>query len=368
MIEKLLVLYQTEPDSGLHAAAEWLLRSGGKLRTECPCRQNYASTRSNVRVRKATAKRTVVRQSQGQTFVVLEAGEFPMGSPISEPDHESDEIPHRRRIGRRFAIAATAVTKEQYQRFLDANPDVQGLRSIDTAVRTNHLKSRGLVRRCALLQLAERNRKDPEECNGVCRGPCVFRTSKGSSLRGCVRRTISWIDRLPLADRGRVGVRLSLGHSDQPLLRSELGVIAEIRLVSGECGRLCRAVARLKPNDFGLFDALGNVLEWCHDRYGKYSDTDINTPLSDDGDRCKVDAKDTRVMRRYRSTVLNSPSAPPFAPTTAQRRVTSTLDCGRPELAAKRLYPLDSVCRRSAAETIFVSYVRRVDESEKEWE
>jgi formylglycine-generating enzyme required for sulfatase activity len=29
-------------------------------------------------------------------------------------------------------------------------------------------------------------------------------------------------------------------------------------------------VARLKPNDFGLFDMQGNASEWCYDAYGSY--------------------------------------------------------------------------------------------------
>jgi formylglycine-generating enzyme required for sulfatase activity len=48
--------------------------------------------------------------------------EFMMGSPPTEPDRESGEIPHRVVIPRRFAIADREVTVEQYQRFVMAKP------------------------------------------------------------------------------------------------------------------------------------------------------------------------------------------------------------------------------------------------------
>ena len=47
-----------------------------------------------------------------------------MGSPEGEADRDQDEIPHRARIGRSFAIATRPVTVAQYARFLDQNPVV----------------------------------------------------------------------------------------------------------------------------------------------------------------------------------------------------------------------------------------------------
>jgi formylglycine-generating enzyme required for sulfatase activity len=56
---------------------------------------------------------------QGQTMVVIPGPvEFVMGSPPTEGERRDDELQHKRRIGRSFALAATAVTKEQFLRFL----------------------------------------------------------------------------------------------------------------------------------------------------------------------------------------------------------------------------------------------------------
>jgi hypothetical protein len=58
---------------------------------------------------------------QGQTFTIIPAGqEFTMGSPEDEPGRFRDEVRHRVRIGRAFALATKAVTVEQYCRFIDA--------------------------------------------------------------------------------------------------------------------------------------------------------------------------------------------------------------------------------------------------------
>lgn len=37
-------------------------------------------------------------------------------------------------------------------------------------------------------------------------------------------------------------------------------------------------VGKKAPNQWGLFDMLGNVLEWCQDRFGAYLDTDRRDP------------------------------------------------------------------------------------------
>ena len=54
---------------------------------------------------------------QGQTFVILDAGEFHMGSPESEAGRDPNEKLHRRKIGRRIAISTKEVTRDQWRVF-----------------------------------------------------------------------------------------------------------------------------------------------------------------------------------------------------------------------------------------------------------
>ena len=61
--------------------------------------------------------------SEGQTMVMLRGNTvFQMGSPESEPGRTPDETAHAVRIPRSFAIATTEITREQFSRFLAANP------------------------------------------------------------------------------------------------------------------------------------------------------------------------------------------------------------------------------------------------------
>ena len=115
LVEHLRKMYRNDPDAGIHGAAEWTLRQwkqDGKLR----------KADAELQKLKDRGERRWYVNSEGQTLAVIEGSiEFSMGSPVSEPDRDSWETPHRQPINRRFAIATKEVTKEQYQRFLKEN-------------------------------------------------------------------------------------------------------------------------------------------------------------------------------------------------------------------------------------------------------
>jgi formylglycine-generating enzyme required for sulfatase activity len=46
-----------------------------------------------------------------------------MGSPLDEPGRSDDEVPHRVRIPRTYAIATIELTNQQFERFLADSPE-----------------------------------------------------------------------------------------------------------------------------------------------------------------------------------------------------------------------------------------------------
>jgi formylglycine-generating enzyme required for sulfatase activity len=124
LVNKLLDIYRDHPDPGLHGAAEWLLRQWEQGDGLIELDDKMQIDESELQARKATDKRQWYVNSQGQTMAVLQADQYSMGSPESEPNRETVEVLHQKKIGRTFAIASKEVTKEQFRRFEQANPDV----------------------------------------------------------------------------------------------------------------------------------------------------------------------------------------------------------------------------------------------------
>ncbi len=69
------------------------------------------------------------------------------------------------------------------------------------------------------------------------------------------------------------------------------------------------AVGKLQPNELGLYDLSGNVLEWCADGYGRYLQGPLFNPQGNADEKYKVmrggswihEAADIRSTRRFKS-------------------------------------------------------------------
>ena len=133
LIEPLLSICESDPDAGLRAAGEWLLRQWGQGEQVKALSNKH---RMNDTQRQAAQPRQWYVNTQGQTFVIFQPDEFLMGSPASEPDHDPNEGQHGRRLPRRFAMAAQEVTHSEYAAFQATHPETQVV-DIDKYVKTD---------------------------------------------------------------------------------------------------------------------------------------------------------------------------------------------------------------------------------------
>ncbi len=86
------------------------------------------------------------------------------------------------------------------------------------------------------------------------------------------------------------------------------GPVDDIAWYKSNAGHTTHPVGHKKPNAFGLYDMLGNVWQWCQDRFGPYPDGPVTDPqgaLSGDkhptrGGCYYCDAVHARAARRNR--------------------------------------------------------------------
>jgi formylglycine-generating enzyme required for sulfatase activity/tetratricopeptide (TPR) repeat protein len=268
---KLLVLYRDDPDAGIHGAAEWTLRQWqqqGKLKER---------DAELMKVKDWGERRWYVN-GQGQTFAVIEGPvEFDMGSPPTEPDrYAPSEILHRVRIPRRFAIAAKEVTVEQYDRFVKETPEDDHAKndrySPDPKGPMNNVSWYDAAAYCNWLSRKE-NLPECYEPNARGQYAAGMRI-KADALKLPGYRLLTEAE-WEYSCRSGAATSRSYGSSTDLLER----------YAQYYKGRDPRALpcGSLLPNDLGLSDMLGNVWEWCQDRYlpytagGKpYIDSNIN--------------------------------------------------------------------------------------------
>jgi eukaryotic-like serine/threonine-protein kinase len=261
LVRKLFDLYRNDPDAGIHGASEWTLRKWGM-------QDKLNEVDLQLVKLKEWGERRWYLNGQGQTFAVIEGPvEFRMGSPPTEPNrNETNETPRRMRIPRRFAIATKEVTLEQWQRFertnrqLSFSPSFVNRASPDQGGPMNSLTWYNAANYCNWLSEQEGFATDQW---------CYLPNESGAYAEGM---------KIPADVLQRTGYRLPTEPEWEYACRSGtvtsycfgqstelLGKYAWYQTNSKEHAWTCGS---LLPNDLGLFDMLGNELEWVQDRLG----------------------------------------------------------------------------------------------------
>ncbi|WP_425617141.1 SUMF1/EgtB/PvdO family nonheme iron enzyme [Anatilimnocola sp. NA78] len=270
LIPKLLAAWDSEPDAGLRAAAEWLLRSWGEGE-----RMEVATER----LRTTQAKQWVPLQPnpkspdgeqrnwfltpEGQTMVVLPPATITVGSPETELDRLETETVEQVTIERPFAIAAHEVTRAQMRRFAADYPDF----SVFDDRKTTSAEDTP----CGFLTWFEAT----AYCNWLSKQElipqdewCYAPTSAqhyapGMTIKPDATKLTGY--RLPTNIEWEYACRANTitpryyGSSDALLPKYGWSMMDAYGQVW--------PVGALKPNEFGLFDMLGSESEWTHDLY-----------------------------------------------------------------------------------------------------
>ncbi len=288
LVEKLFGELENNPDPGLHAAAQWLLlkwKQGARLQTVVD------RLRVKHGPRPADPRQWYVN-AEGQTMVILDAGEFFMGSPASEQGHKPDETQHRCHIGRRIAISSTDVTKAQFARFQAERPNIEK-RDISEMVKTDDSP-----------QVAMSWFEAAEYCNwlsaqdGIDESQWCYSPNEQGKYAPGMRAKEKYLQlegyRLPTEAEWEFACRA--GTITSRYYGASDALLPRYAWYMDNGHSLTCPVASLKPNDFGLFDMHANVWQWCDDVYRPYP-SDPTVVTEDAGSTQPVAEGAIHVMR-----------------------------------------------------------------------
>ncbi|MFZ2960970.1 MAG: formylglycine-generating enzyme family protein [Candidatus Ozemobacteraceae bacterium] len=215
----------------------------------------------------------------------IRAGSFMMGSS----KFREYEVPvHRVRISKPFFIGKTEVTQAQFKEIMGMNPSYfqthdSGERPVERvdwneAVEfCNKLSLNQGLQQCYLI---DKTKEDRSAFSG--------NDASQNSYNGCILWTVSCDFtkngfRLPTEAEWeyacRAGTRTENYWGDSP--SDDFAWHSTNHRTFGTM-----EVGLKRPNGFGLYDMIGNVREWCNDKFGPYSpeeQIDPKGPLTGDG-------------------------------------------------------------------------------------
>ena len=298
LLSKFQTIYRTDADPGLHAAAEWLLRTWKQDAWLKQVNEDWVKDTERRKKRLQGIEQLIKKDKektppqwyvngQGQTMVVIPGPvEFWMGSPQSEKDRGDLEVLHKRRIGRSFAIAAKLVTLAEHRSLTNDTSDIGGKYSYDLDLPVVFINWYMAAKYCNMLSMVE----------GIPEDQWCYETDAKGEVTKLKANYLSLLGyRLPseaeMEYASRAGASTSRYYGEMEELLEQYAWYSK-----SSDGRLM-LVGRKKPNDLGLFDVLGNCFEWCQEPVADYPKAKDNEAVEDKEGKLEVISTESRVLR-----------------------------------------------------------------------
>jgi formylglycine-generating enzyme required for sulfatase activity len=194
----------------------------------------------------------------GTNLVFIEPGTFTMGSPTNEAERSPLETQHTVTISRGFWMAKYLVTQRDYLAVVGSNPSffcVSNGFSVILTCPVEQVSWYDASNYCAL-------RMQQERAGGLIPSNYVYRLPTEAEWE--------------YACRAGTTTAFYLGsglHSGQANFDGQYEYDASVGTINNPSGvdlQMTTPVGSYAANPWGLYDMIGNVLEWCQDWYGAY--------------------------------------------------------------------------------------------------